>query len=825
LLNNGVLLNGSGTLGVDPDNLWLYIPENNPVEGWNCPKCGAFYMHESAGRCADCNVELKKGSPHSSLDYYRYLAEKSGASFRFHSEELSGQTDVADKPDRQRWFQEVFIKNQREIPAVHGIDLLSVTTTMEAGVDIGSLLAVMMANMPPRRFNYQQRVGRAGRKGTGLSLAITFCRGRSHDEFYYRRPEAITGDPPPAPYVDMRQSAILKRVLTKEILRLAFKAIPNKSKDPHDSVHGQFGAVENWASVRTAVGLFLQGPDGSKAVDEIVDCLYNVAPSDKGAMTQSEMRLEMRKYVSDELISEIDRLVDDPKFTQNALSERLANAGVLPMFGFPTRVRLLFTSIPTQAFPWPPTRGTIDRELDIALSQFAPGSETVKDKRVYQAAGVFDLMPVGQKLRLKPGLAPALFDPNGSIVPNNKLGICRSCQAVNYLNNLSDPPKGGLAPEPIICPVCGQKTMPPVDAREPKNFFSVFSHDFDGTFEWTPQATRPMLGLQIDDSFKVNFSNLSIFSASTDVVSINDNAGQGGFDFSPASIGDTTGNGAYAVDGLVRDRLSPPSYRIALLSRRHTDVMIADLTQLPRGIYPDPRSVTGRAAWYSFAFLLRLAATVLLDVDSQELLCGIRTILSDGLVRGQVFISDSLENGAGYCRWLAREENAHALIQIACDWNSGRLTSKWVTPEHLAECDSSCNQCLRDFNNLTYHGRLDWRLALDMARLASTPLVDLDIQSKIDHSLNNYWRPLIESKNSTVSRSLAQFGFEWVDIHGAPCFISKRRNKALVPTHPLWTHDNKNFFKTAALVKTDNPGIELSSLDLFMAVRRPADYI
>src|SRR5271165_5183503 len=93
---------------------------------------------------------------------------------RMHTEELTGQTERAAAAARQARFQGIFLGGDQEPPLPSAIDVLSVTTTMEAGVDIGSLLAVLMANVPPRRFNYQQRVGRAGRRGAGVSMAVTF---------------------------------------------------------------------------------------------------------------------------------------------------------------------------------------------------------------------------------------------------------------------------------------------------------------------------------------------------------------------------------------------------------------------------------------------------------------------------------------------------------------------------------------------------------------------------------------------------------------------------------------------------------------------------
>ena len=210
---------------LNAQNLCLMRPGNSYYE---CPQCRRIHLQPAGGVCTDCRTPLGQAQPiagaQPDFDYYGYLATQAGPLFRLNCEELTGQTNKSDSRKRQRLFQDVCLPPPEEVRTTDPVDLLSVTTTMEAGVDIGSLLAVMMANMPPMRFNYQQRVGRAGRRGAGLSVALTLCRGRSHDDYYFQRPDRITSDPPPQPYVDMRQEAILRRVLCKEVLRQAFVA-------------------------------------------------------------------------------------------------------------------------------------------------------------------------------------------------------------------------------------------------------------------------------------------------------------------------------------------------------------------------------------------------------------------------------------------------------------------------------------------------------------------------------------------------------------------------------------------------------------------------
>ena len=785
---------------------WLIQPVRLRIRragtgSWGCVACRRVHLHASGSRCTDCQGQLTGPQPigagATADDYYLYLAREAGPLFRLNCEEMTGQTGKAESRMRQRLFQGVCLPPPEEVPLVDTVDLLSVTTTMEAGVDIGSLLAVMMANMPPLRFNYQQRVGRAGRRGTALSLALTLCRGRSHDDYYFQRPEKITADPPPQPYVDLKVEPIVRRVLAKEVLREAFAALQLFPGAAFDSVHGEFGETAAWTQPAVAPG----GAVGVPVRDQVAGWIASNAPRVSQICTillhaaDPVLRSQqgaLEAWAASGLVADIDAAVASPHLMQVQLSERLANAGVLPMFGFPTRTRYLYHDAPGGG-RWPPD-DVVDRALDLAISQFAPGSETVKEGMIHTAIGVVDF-------QLRGGRPVEIADPLGPAIPT---GICRRCQSID-----------AAAVPAATCQVCGAGPgdYQVVDLSEPRGFRTRFGseRDYDGTFEWTPRATRPKLGLA--GPALVPHRNFEIHSGGQVVHVINDNNGQL-FDFE-RFWGETWAT-RQALDKIGFPPRGPATGgpdRRALAAISRTDVLVAGVHAWPAGVFADPLRVEGRAALYSFGFLLRRAAAVRLDVSDGELKVGLRTTVAGGAVVGQVFLSDTLENGAGYSTHLGAPAEFEGLLQdILGSGMLGRFEVAVNPRDHGNVCQTSCHDCMRDYGNLAYHSILDWRLAVDVARLC------LDATAPIDFS-PHYWTGVASHAADRVQSALP--GSARISLGGLEAIVAGSR--AIVVGHPLWDVRAATLHPALAAAQAAGAqaGLAVEFRSTFMAIRRP----
>lgn len=729
---------------------------------YRCENCDRVHLHRGTGVCTRCRSALPKKQTGFVEELWnrhflarqidRGLAERTG-SFRLRCEELTGQTD--EPAERLRRFKGIFI-HDADSPtpeldrAAAEIDLLSVTTTMEVGIDIGPLQAVYQANMPPQRFNYQQRVGRAGRRGQSFSLVATLCRSRSHDLHYFRHPESMTGDRPPPPFLATDHLDIPRRLLRKVWLSAAFSVLRDEDgadylgDDAPPDVHGEYIPAAAYYA------------DGSTWPDRLRGALrQTIGRRDGFAAVLATGGAERRDALvtamdPDALVERISSLAEAGRVYGGGFAQFLAEYGLLPMYGMPTRVRSLYIG-PKAVGPGEAEWDTVDRDLDVAIYEFAPGQELVRDKQRHESIGF--TAPI-QNPRQLPG---SRFFPR--LVPSDRwwserhyLARCETCGGTTS--------RPDLPMADVVCEDCATE-LGADEFREfvvPAGFRTSFRPlpvDEDSRVESVGRTvTAAIHHLEVEP---VAGTNMAVHAGTgATVLRLNEgprdaDGGRVGYDVRHVTqrLGLPTGAGDFTVlenqfvsTGVVDEapaRWQPGALGVEagrrLLSRKQTEAIYIGLRAIPAGLGLDR---IGRQTWQTSVRAAAISATQLivqraaleLDVAPEEF-----EALEPRLRRGLPLlqIADFLVNGSGFCRRLGESEADGRriivrLIASMLDDPDDPLVGPYFAENHRADCARACYRCLQRYGNRSYHGLLDWRLGLGFLRA----FVDADYRSGLD---------------------------------------------------------------------------------------------
>lgn len=316
------------------------------------------------------------------------------------------------------------------------VNVLSCSTTFELGVDVGDLQAVVLRNVPPTTANYVQRAGRAGRRTDSAAYVLTFAQRRSHDLTYYEQPEKMVAGQVTPPTVVLSNERIIRRHLHSVVMAAFFRW----AKDQHSTEYrnvGQFFAPDDREPGPKLLYEFL----GQRPL-YLASALDRILPSNLDLRNELEfaewnwvshlMNAEQKGILDRaiaEVTSEIKTFADleqaaaaDKKYKQAELFQQVQNQirrrdllgflgsrNVLPKYGFPTDVVELKTDHLTVTDA---KSISLDRDLRIAISEFAPGSEVIAAKRLWRSTGIRRL-------------------PNQRWPPY-EYAICRNCKRLNF---------------------------------------------------------------------------------------------------------------------------------------------------------------------------------------------------------------------------------------------------------------------------------------------------------------------------------------------------------------------------------------------------------
>ena len=391
-----------------------------------CQACGYIMSETVLNVCTRCGQLTQNVQASSLHNFYRRTAHYIDTTNPFEDPyplrvaEHTAQIPGIEARDFERWFQDLFHDDQN--PRDKRIDILSVTTTMEMGIDIGSLLCVAMRNIPPTVSNYQQRAGRAGRRGSAIATVLSFANQRSHDQYYFAYPPEIVSRPPRVPALYLGNHEISHRHFRALVLQDFFiKYNPGV---------GGGGLFKVWGLV------------GDFATKMTADKLHQYLGANRAIVLERARKIchpslhdDIDTWL-DELVNEVQEIVNGAEINDD-LFEELISSGLLPKYAFPIDVVSL--SIPSfkSAFSmWGdmPSSNAMQRELQIALSEYAPGSQVTRMEfpktYIYTSVALYD-----------PYNKQPDYHPQGQMIE------CQDCKSIELIP-ISTPP-------PDFCQECG----------------------------------------------------------------------------------------------------------------------------------------------------------------------------------------------------------------------------------------------------------------------------------------------------------------------------------------------------------------------------------
>jgi hypothetical protein len=728
-------------------------------EWLQCTVCGHLQAKPFLGVCGNClDKRLEKRPPE-----HEYMRSRKGFFREPLRDVLRGQRPVhitaeehtaqlsqrdagvvyATTEEFELRFQDVPLG-----PDKPPVDILSCTTTMEVGIDIGSLTAVGLRTVPPQRENYQQRAGRAGRRGTSVSSVLMFAQGGAHDAHYFAHPKAIISGQPREPRLKADNPRLARRHVCSHLLQTFFHSrldLLSAEEQAKVAAHrpGLMSAFGDAGEFFGGAGEFSFSEFERWMKEEVLTARSTIVEDVAGWLpvaifkeSKAELQNAKRRFVreiADSLLRTLMQIRDErvgavpaePGTNQDGagnndtagLLDLFFERGLLPSYAFPTDL----CSFVIQEWDKTNSRWRVNvaerpqLAKAQALSEYAPGRLLVVNKQTYRVGGIFVDGP--------PSATPAagLFAQ-----PLNRYVGCSRCSFISIESGSSVRTIEGSP-----CPVCRTPLFvreyldPPAFSPEEGRALREGDREQDVTFASSAQLPEIAERNEFDwaDGPGVNLSHVY----SEDVLLVVANKGKDATGFSVcescggAWIDGEEPEGAHKRPFLVsthileRDRAGKSCNGevrrgLFLVHDFRTDLLLLRGTfRRPLDFQPDQPWLYDALA--TLAEALALGASLHLDIDPGELSAGFRLLqaLTEGeLGLAELYLFDTASGGAGYAA------DAGEQLSQVLDRTEELLR---VCP---GDCERSCTKCLRHYGNRFLHDRLDRRLAFQLLQFFRT---------------------------------------------------------------------------------------------------------